>query len=53
MVKRICDELPFQLVDISDNLPQPLKASNKKGYIQLIPGEFGTDGFFIAKLRRI
>lgn len=53
MVKRICDELPFQLVDITDNLPEPLKKSAHKGYIQLIPGEFGTDGFFIAKLKRI
>ena len=53
MVKRICDELPFQLVDIEDCLPQPLKKSAHKGYIQLIPGEYGTDGFFIAKLKRI
>ena len=53
MVKRICDELPFQMVDITDNLPEPLKKSAKNGYIQLIPGEFGTDGFFIAKMKRI
>ena len=26
--------------------------SAKKGYIQLLPGEYGTDGFFIARLRR-
>lgn len=53
MVKRICDELPFKVVDIEDCLPQPLKKSAHKGYIQLIPGEYGTDGFFIAKLKRI
>ena len=24
----------------------------EKGYIQILPGEYGTDGFFIAKFRR-
>ncbi len=62
MVKRICAELPFEPVDFSGNLPQALfqgkegeklKQSAKNGYIQLIPGAFGTDGFFIAKLKRV
>lgn len=68
MVERICEELPFEAVDISGNLPEYLKhndtknepgskevspaLTSKNGYIQLLPGEFGTDGFFIAKLRR-
>ena len=64
MVKRICEELPFEPVDITDRLPDELKSSAKscapgskvgadtKGCIQLIPGEHGTDGFFIAKLKR-
>ena len=62
MVKRICSELPFETVDFSGKLPkaltegtfgQELVRSAKKGYIQLIPGAFGTDGFFIAKLKRV
>lgn len=72
MVKRICEELPFERVDITDNLPKALrgcrgiiheaesfncqdaaKDNDSIGQIQLIPGEYGTDGFFIAKLRRI
>ena len=60
MVKRICAELPFEPVDITDVLPKyitendkyNIKDTAKKGYIQLLPGEFGTDGFFIAKLKR-
>ena len=65
MVERICNELPFDPVDFTDLLPavmmerdatvqkkfsMPTHASH--GYIQLLPGEYGTDGFFIAKLRR-
>ena len=61
MVKRICTELPFEPVDIIDVLPKyiiendkyNIKDTAKKGYIQLLPGEFGTDGFFIAKLKRV
>ena len=61
MVKRICAELPFETTDFSGNLPkaltqgpfgQELVKSAKNGYIQLIPGAFGTDGFFIARLKR-
>ena len=59
MVKRICEELPFEPVDITDKLPDELssdpaiKLSAQNGYMQLIPGEHGTDGFFIAKLKRM
>ncbi len=61
MVKRICEEFPFEPVDITRQLPQyilnndkyNIKDTAKKGYIQLLPGEFGTDGFFIAKLKRV
>ena len=68
MVKRICEELPFETVDITDMLPAALKDNCSKrqkdpedvsllsqaenGYIQLLPGQYDTDGFFIAKLRR-
>ncbi len=68
MVKRICAELPFEPVDIREKLPKELSAELEQkivkegnadselsniGHIQLIPGEHGTDGFFIAKLRRM
>ena len=61
MITRICNELPFEPVDITDVLPKyilendkyNIKDTAKKGYIQLLPGEFGTDGFFIAKLKRV
>lgn len=52
MVKKICQEFPFELVDIDEFLPEGLK-STSKGCIQLLPGQYGTDGFFIAKLKRI
>ena len=49
--------LPFDMVDFADKLPDklknsPLKDTAQKGFIQLLPGEFDTDGFFIAKLQR-
>ncbi len=68
MINQICSELPFEVVDFTDRLPEALKKSvvkegevnmclpiekqAEKGCIQLLPGEYGTDGFFIAKLRR-
>ena len=57
MVSRICRELPFERVNFAGNLPDKLKnevllKTAENGYIQLLPGEFGTDGFFISKLRR-
>ena len=61
MITKICNELPFEPVYITDVLPKyilendkyNIKDTAKKGYIQLLPGEFGTDGFFIAKLKRV
>ena len=62
MVKRICAELPFEPTDFSDRLPGPLTQGQegekllktaRNGYIQLLPGAFGTDGFFIARLKRV
>lgn len=57
MVSRICSELPFEPVNIKDMLPQAFKGGElaktaENGYIQLLPGQYGTDGFFISKLRR-
>lgn len=41
----------FEMVDISDYIPFEIESA-KKGYIKLLPGEYDTDGFFIAKLKR-
>ncbi|WP_029322443.1 16S rRNA (cytosine(967)-C(5))-methyltransferase RsmB [Butyrivibrio sp. AE3004] len=52
--KWILENLPFEAVSIEDRLPNQMKTIDTvgAGYIQLIPGEFDTDGFFIAKFRR-
>lgn len=47
------EEHPFERTDIRGCLPDALQEeSMKRGYIQLLPGVHGTDGFFIAKFRR-
>ncbi|GKX31691.1 ribosomal RNA small subunit methyltransferase B [Vallitalea longa] len=51
-VRWFIDNFPFELVDFNDILPDRI-GSDTKGYIQLLPGQYDTDGFFIAKLRRI
>lgn len=44
----------FRLESLDDFLPPSLmNETTKEGYIQLLPGIHDTDGFFIAKLRRI
>lgn len=43
----------FYFEDISPFVPAELnKDSEKKGYIQLYPNSDGTDGFFIARMRK-
>jgi 16S rRNA (cytosine967-C5)-methyltransferase len=52
-VKWFLDNFDFESVDISALLPEKLKcATAKDGYVQILPGDFGTDGFFIAKFVR-
>ncbi|WP_026528766.1 16S rRNA (cytosine(967)-C(5))-methyltransferase RsmB [Butyrivibrio sp. VCD2006] len=50
----ILENLPFEAVPFDDRLPEPMKALTTAalGYVQIIPGEYGTDGFFISKFRR-
>lgn len=44
----------FKLESLDDFLPPALVSETTgKGYIQLLPGRHDTDGFFIARLRRI
>lgn len=52
-VSFICREAGFKPVSMNDLLPEKLRSDKTEaGMLQLIPGEFGTDGFFISKLRR-
>ena len=49
----IIDNFDYEPVDIEIMLPERLrKDTAKNGYIQMLPGIDGTDGFFISKLRR-
>jgi 16S rRNA (cytosine967-C5)-methyltransferase len=43
----------FELESISNELNDELRnETTDLGYIQLLPGDYGTDGFFIAKLKK-
>ncbi|MDO4648809.1 MAG: 16S rRNA (cytosine(967)-C(5))-methyltransferase RsmB [Eubacteriales bacterium] len=47
------NNFPFKLESLDPYLPEELHCeSTKLGYLQLLPGVHGTDGFFIAKFRR-
>lgn len=49
----ILEELPFEAVDFSDRVPAFMEEQAKNGFMQLLPGVHETDGFYIAKFRRI
>ena len=52
-VRWILENGPFESVSLEGILPKQIVSDTlKDGYIQLIPGEYGTDGFFIARFRR-
>lgn len=48
--KWFAEGFDFEPVDITQYLPHGFDGSS--GMIQLLPGEIGTDGFFIAKFKR-
>lgn len=49
MVRWIEENLPFALVSIEDDLPELLRrGTGKKGYLQVLPSQTGTDGFFLS-----
>ena len=53
-VKWFLENYPFRLESIDPYLcPQLHSETTKAGYIQLLPGVHGTDGFFIARFKRI
>lgn len=54
MVKWIVENLHMYPVDITSLVPEKLShiPTLVDGYLQLLPGEYGTDGFFISKFVR-
>ena len=52
MVEWICKEYGMEAQSMAESMPEAFKEAADKGYMQLLPGVHGTDGFFIAKLRR-
>lgn len=52
MVEWICREYEMEPESMAQMMPEELREAADKGYIQLLPGIHGTDGFFIARLRR-
>ena len=50
----ILEHFPFQAESLDKYIPKSLwSETTKKGYIQLLPGVHETDGFFIARLKRV
>lgn len=54
MIHFITEHFPFETESLKEYLPACLHdEQTEKGMLQLYPGEHDTDGFFIARLRRI
>lgn len=52
-VQWFLDHYPFTAESLEDCLPEELRDEDTgQGFIQLLPGIHGADGFFIAKMRR-
>ena len=43
----------FELCDISPYLNGKVFEESGRGWVQILPGEYGMDGFFIAKMKKI
>lgn len=52
MADWICREYGMETVGMAHDMPEQLRKEADRGQIQLMPGIHGTDGFFLAKLRR-
>ncbi len=53
-VKWFLENFPFILETIDPYISEDLRSeTTKEGYIQLLPGIHDTDGFFIARLKRL
>lgn len=54
MAEWIAANLPLEPVSLDDCLPEVLRSeTTAKGFLQLLPGIHRTDGFFIAKFRKM
>lgn len=53
MVQWLTENYPFELQSLAPFLPETLKAEGAGGMLQLFPGIHETDGFFLARLKRI
>ena len=52
-VRWLLDNCPFEPDSLEGLLPEEVVSkAAEKGYVQLLPGKYGTDGFFIARFRR-
>lgn len=54
MVRWITKNLPFETDSLDPWIPAALRNKDTaQGMRQILPGEFGTDGFFAARLKRV
>lgn len=53
MMEWFTKNYPFELQSLAPFLPRPLKEEGAGGMLQLFPGIHETDGFFLARLKRI
>lgn len=53
MVQWFTQKFPFERQSMKEHLPEDLWDSEENGMLQLLPGIHQTDGFFVAKLRRV
>ena len=51
-VRWFTENFPFTLESLAPFLPEALRAEEKDGMLQLLPGIHATDGFFLARLKR-
>lgn len=50
-VEWIEEHLPLKLKSFGENIPPEIKS--EKGYVQIFPGDYGMDGFFISTFEKI
>ena len=47
------EQFPFELDSLEGRIPNAvLGETGKNGYVQLLPGEYGGNGFYFARMRR-
>ncbi|MEG1992602.1 MAG: 16S rRNA (cytosine(967)-C(5))-methyltransferase RsmB [Acetivibrio sp.] len=52
-IKWFCENFPYELESLDSYITEKLQSeTTKQGYLQLLPGIHGTDGFFLARFRK-